>query len=150
MSTSNRILWLKAAAIVTFLFAMQAWLTIVSPFVRGLMESFLDLAIWPIFDGAQVLQGSETNMLLAIIAGFSVAIAGFTWLVADQVMPRDPDLGRRLIGWPMGGWLVVDSLGSWLGGAGGNVILNIGFAILFLIPAFWPDGKKSLETNSTT
>lgn len=148
MSNSTRILWLKAAALVTLLFAVQVWLAIVSAPIRSLMEGFLDVAIWPVMDGAQILQGSEVNMLLAIVAGFSVAIASSTWLVADQIMPHDPVLGRRLIGWPMGGWFVVDSFGSWMGGAGGNVLLNVGFAALFLVPAFWPNVRKQIGTTS--
>ena len=43
----------------------------------------------------------------------------------------------------MGGWLLIDSFGSFTGGAGGNVLLNLGFAVLFLAPALWPEPDAS-------
>ena len=145
MTLSTRVLWLKLAAIIVWLFAVPTWLAIVWAPARAFLNAFLDVAIWPVLDGAQALQGVEANMLLAIIAGFSVAIGWFTWTLATVVMPREPDLARRTVAIGMGGWFVVDSLGSWLGGAGGNVLLNVGFAILFLVPALWPEPQEGAQ-----
>ena len=142
MTLAARILWLKAAALVVWAFAVPTFLCIVWEPARAVLRLFLDLAIWPPLDGAQNLAGPAANMLLAIIAGFSVAIGWFTWTLAAEGMPRDPLRARRTVAIAMGGWFAVDSLGSWLGGAGGNVLLNIGFALLFLVPALWPDPRR--------
>lgn len=144
MTLPTRIVWLKIAAIAVWAFAVPTWLAIVWPPALAFAEGFFDVAIWPVLDGTQVLRGAEVNMLLAIVAGFSVAIGTFVWVLADIVMPRDPDLARRTIAIAMGGWLLVDSLGSWLGGAGGNVALNIGFGLLFLVPVLWPDARENV------
>ena len=143
MTLTTRILWLKIAAVVVWGFAVPTLLGIVWAPARAFLEGFLDLAIWPALDGAQRLEGPEANMLLAIVAGFSVAIGVFVWVLATRVMPRDAGLARRTIALAMGGWLVVDSLGSWLGGAGGNVLLNLGFGALFLVPALWPEPRPA-------
>ncbi|MEM7567916.1 MAG: hypothetical protein AAF321_11860, partial [Pseudomonadota bacterium] len=131
MTLPTRILWLKAAAIVLWAFAAVTWLAIVWPPALAFLDLFLDVAIWPVLDGAQAVRGVEANMLLAIIAGLSVAIGVFVRVLATVVMPREADLARRTIAIAMGGWFLVDSLGSWLSGAGGNVLLNLGFAVLF-------------------
>lgn len=144
MTLHTRILWLKIGAITVWVFAVPTWLAIVWPPALAFADGFFDLAIWPVFDGAQSLRGAEVNMLLAIVAGFSVAIGTFVWVLAGVVMPRDPDLARRTIAIAMGGWFVVDSLGSLLGGAGGNVLLNVGFAALFLVPVLWPDTRENV------
>ena len=145
MPLSTRILWLKIGAFVVWTFGVATWLAIVWPPALAFANGFFDVAIWPVLDGAQSLEGVETNMLLAIVAGFSVAIGTFVWVLATSVMPRDPALARRTIAIAMGGWLAVDSLGSWFGGAGGNVLLNLGFGALFLVPALWPDGRGARE-----
>ena len=139
MPLATRILWLRIAVLVLAAFAVPTFLGVVPGPARAFLEGFLDIAIWPVLDGAQRLEGAEANMLLAIIAGFSVAIGTFVWVLATTVMPRDPDLARRTIALAMGGWLAVDSAASWLGGAGGNVLLNLGFGALFLVPVLWPD-----------
>ena len=141
MTLSTRILWLKVAAIAVWAFMVPTWLGIFWAPARSFLNGFLDVAIWPILDGAQRLEGSEANMLLAIIAGFSFAICWFTWTMAN-LMQREPALARRTVAIAMGGWFVIDSLGSMMGGAGGNVLLNIGFAALFLVPALWPDARE--------
>ena len=146
MTLSTRILWLKVAALVVWGFAVPVLLGITWEPARTFLEGFLDLAIWPALDGAQRLDGAEADMLLAIVAGFSVAIGVFVWVLATRIMPRDPGLARRTIALAMGGWFAVDSLGSWLGGAGGNVILNMGFAALFLVPALWPEPRPAGRT----
>ena len=138
MTLATRTLWLKFAAIVIWLFAVPTWLAIVWPPALAFADGFFDVAIWPVLDGAQALRGAETNMLLAIVAGFSFAIGFFVWTLAD-FMEREPALARRTIAVAMGGWLVIDSAGSALGGAAGNVLLNVGFGLLFLVPALWPD-----------
>ena len=143
MTLAARILWLKIAAVTVWLFAVPTFLGIAWAPARAFLNAFLDVAIWPVLDGAQRLDGAEANMLLAIVAGFSVAVGWFVWTMATVVMPRDPALARRTVAIAMGGWFVVDSLGSWMGGAGGNVLLNVGFAALFLVPALWPDARKA-------
>ena len=146
MTIQARIAALKLAAIVTWGFGLVTWLAIVWGPAHAFGELFFDVAIWPVLDGAQRLEGEVTNMLLAIVAGFTLAIGTFVWLVATYVMPRDEALGRRMVAWPMGLWFVIDSLGSWAGGAGGNVLLNIGFAVLFLAPVLWPgsEGERAV------
>lgn len=143
MTTATRILWLKAAALMLWAFAVPTWLGIVWAPARAFLDGFLDVAIWPAFDGAQRLAGAEADMLLAIVAGFSVAIGIFVWVLASAVMPRDPMLARRTVAWAMGGWFVVDSAGSWMGGAGGNVWLNAALAVPFLVPALWPEARAA-------
>ena len=142
MTLSTRILWLKIAAVAIWAFALPTWLGIAWGPARAFLEGFLDVAIWPVLDGAQSLKGAEANMLLAIIAGFSVAIGWFVWTMAT-LMPREPALARRTVAIAMGGWFVVDSLGSIMGGAAGNVVPNIAFAVLFLAPALWPDARSA-------
>lgn len=147
MQAHTRIAALKAAAIVTVLFGAATWLAVVWSTARAFLTGLVDVAIWPILDGAQRLEGAETNMLLAIVAGFSFAIAAVTWLIADRVMPHDEALGRLMVGLPMGIWFVTDSLASIAGGAGGNALLNVGFALVFLVPAAWPGARESAAAS---
>ena len=147
MTVTTRVLWLKIAAGVIWAFSVPTLLGIVWGPARAFLNGFLDVAIWPVLDGAQRLEGAEANMLLAIISGFSLAIGWFVWTMATVVMPRDPALARRTIAIAMGGWFALDSIGSWLGGAGGNVLLNVGFALLFLVPVCWPDASSEAPAD---
>ena len=56
------------------------------------------------------------------------------WLIAVHVLPRDPGLAARIIRPSVIAWFLVDSAGSLAAGVPINALLNLGFAVSFLMP----------------
>ena len=106
MFLQARTIWLKIAAIVIWEFAVPTLFGIFWQPARTFLALFLDVAIWPVPDGTQRVDGIEANMMLATIAGFSVVIGWVAWTLATVVMPRASALAYRTIGSP---WAVGSS-----------------------------------------
>jgi hypothetical protein len=92
-----------------------------------------DLVIWPL-DQAQSLASAETRLALAIGGGVMVGWGWMIWHLAGEPMDRAPDAVRAIIRNSVLAWFLVDSAGSILAGAALNVVGNLVFLALFLVP----------------
>lgn len=92
-----------------------------------------DLLVWP-FDGAETLAASETRLALAIGGGVMLGWGLMIWQLAGEPLERAPEAVRGIIRASVLGWFVVDSAGSVAAGAALNVVPNLVFLALFLLP----------------
>lgn len=92
-----------------------------------------DLVFWP-FDGRQAVDTPTARLLAAIGGGVMFGWGLLLWQIATQLMPKDPALGASLIRTSVLAWFVLDCTCSVLAGAYLNVLLNVGFLALFLLP----------------
>jgi hypothetical protein len=92
-----------------------------------------DLLVWP-FDGAETLAASESRLALAIGGGVMLGWGLMIWQLAGEPLERAPEAVRGIIRASVLGWFVVDSAGSVAAGAALNVMPNLVFLALFLLP----------------
>lgn len=92
-----------------------------------------DLVFWP-FDGRQAVDTQTARLLAAIGGGVMFGWGLLLWQLATQLMPKEPVLAASLIRTSIVAWFVVDSTCSVLAGAYLNVVLNVGFLAMFLVP----------------
>lgn len=126
------ILWLKTMSVMTiglgFIAAAASHPSGQTPWLL-----LFDLVAWPL-DGKPSTFSAETFAVNAVVggvmAGWGVLMYG---LSAGPIARGDRDVRRMMIA-GLAVWFVVDSFGSFAAGMIGNVVLNIGFALLFLIP----------------
>lgn len=124
--------WLKVASALTIGFGLLIGLA-AHPATAGVTLVLTDLIFWPV-DGAQTLAAPETRLLCAIIGGVMAGWGLMMWLVTTRLYPRDPALARMLILTGIGTWFVIDCAGSLVAGAPLNVLFNVVFLLLFVIP----------------
>lgn len=124
--------WLKCASaiVIGFGFIIAA---ASHPAFGGPTIFFADLLIWP-FDGDPGQLDQVTRLLSAISGGIMVGWGALLWMTITQVMPRMPEVGRRMIMVSIITWFVVDSTGSVMSGVPLNVGGNLLFLIAFVIP----------------
>jgi hypothetical protein len=94
---------------------------------------FVDLAFWP-FDGRQTVAAPEARLLIGIGGGLTVGLCVMAWMVADRVMPRDPEAARAIVAVGIGSWFIVDSVASVAAGAPANALFNVPILLAFLWP----------------
>ena len=99
----------------------------------GPLRWFADLLFWPLGD-PQVLT-NEAQLLAAILGGIMASWAVLVWMLTNALADEQPLLLRRLILTVMAIWFVIDSAGSIASGGWLNVVGNIGFLALFVLPA---------------
>lgn len=84
-------------------------------------------------DGAENL--TDVNHLAdAILGGVMVGWGVMIWLLADRLLLRMPGEVKSIILISLLAWFVPDSVGSIASGAWLNVVSNVGFAALFVLP----------------
>ncbi len=108
--------------------ALAAWPPTAAPTVL-----LADLLVWPM-DGAETGASHEARLLYAISGGVLAGWGWLIWSVAGDVHSRDPGLARRIIRQSVLTWFVIDCTGSVLAGAPVNVLPNLIFLALFLVP----------------
>ena len=99
----------------------------------GPLRWFADLLFWPLGDPQIVT--NEAQLLAAILGGIMASWAVLVWMLTDALAAEQPLLLRRLILAMMAIWFVIDSAGSVASGGWLNVIGNLGFLALFVLPA---------------
>ena len=145
MSLDSRIRWLRIASVVTvgfgFLLAMAA-----IPAMGGPAQFLLDLIYFPI-DGAQAVDSSAARLVNAITGGLMTGLGVITFLIAGELLPREPALARRILLAGIGAWFLVDSSMSIAAGAPLNAVFNFGFLLLFYLP-LWKPVDASRESGT--
>lgn len=97
------------------------------------MRLLADLLIWPL-DGAETLAAPETRLGFAISGGVLVGWGLMIWQLAGEPLARAPETIRAVIRSSILIWFCVDSAGSVAAGAALNVLANLMFLVLFLVP----------------
>ena len=134
MNTDSRIRWLKTGAAVTLAAGLLIGAAAI-PALQGPVNLMVDLIYFPV-DSAQSVDAVSARLLSAITGGLMVGLGVMLWVVATELCPREPALGRRLILLGVGSWYVVDSSMSVAAGAPLNVLFNSGFLLIFVLPAW--------------
>ena len=126
MTSDKRTFWLRAGA--ALVIASGALIALGShPAIAAPLRLVADLLIWP-FDGLQPIETSEARLLAAIGGGVLVGWGVMLWQLAPE------PAAHRIIRTSVLAWFVVDSGGSLLAGVPLNVVGNLVFLALFLIP----------------
>ena len=105
-----------------------------------------DTVFWPL-DGAQAIDTQAARVLAAIAGGVMVGWGVMMWLVVDRLLHADPKLARLLIIEATLAWYIVDSTGSFVSGAGVNVLLNTVLMLTIVLPA-WRIGAARLARTA--
>ena len=134
MTLDSRIRWLKIASDITIGFGLLLAAAAI-PALSGPAEFLLDFIYFPV-DGAESVDMPAARILNAITGGLMTGLGIMTFLIAGELMPRDPAIARRLILFGIGGWYIVDSSMSIAAGAPLNALFNTGFLLLFYIPVW--------------
>jgi hypothetical protein len=131
VSTASRVLKLSS---LVFLIALGLLFALANmPGLEWPALLFLDLLFTP-FGSPVVFASPEMRMLAAIGGGITVGWGVMIWLVADRLLPRDPDLARSLLLPGIVVWYVVDTASSLLAGSIINAVLNTGLVAVFTLP----------------
>ena len=130
MTREQRILILNSEIIMGFglIFAIAAWAP-VYPFVAF----FFDVAHWP-FHAAPDALGPSERLMIAISGGLTVGLGAMIFGLAREVLPVAPVEARRVIRWGAWGWFAVDSTFSVVAGSPFNVVLNLSFLAMMVVP----------------
>ena len=132
MSSATLTITIKAASLVVMASGAIVALS-AHPATGGIASFLLDLLFWPL-DNAPQLDTSAARLLAGIGGGVMVGWGLMLWLVAVHLLPRDPGCAARIIRPSVIAWFLVDSAGSLAAGVPLNALLNLGFAVAFLIP----------------
>ena len=123
---------LKGACLVIFLAGLMGAAAAV-PALAAPWALLLDLTQWPV-DGAQNVAASEARILSAIAGGLTCGWSVmFYGLAAGPIARGDRDI-RALAVASVLTWFTVDSLASVAAGWAGNVVVNLVFAGMLLVP----------------
>ena len=145
MSLDTRIRWLKFAAAITFGFGLLHAMAAIPAFISP-VQVLLDLAYFPV-DGGQAIDYPAARLLNAITGGLMTGLGVMTFLIAGELLPREPALARRILLAGIGAWFLVDSSMSIAAGAPLNAAFNTGFLLLFYVPLWKPfDTAPGLTT----
>lgn len=132
MTQDQVILWLKVAAATVVGFGLM----MTAAAVPSLMQPtalLLDLVFFPL-DHSPTMSEPVVRLLSAICGGVLVGWGVSLWQIVTRLLPRDPSLARQLILTGVSSWFVIDSCGSIASGGHWNVLGNIGFLLIFVIP----------------
>ena len=132
MDITTRVRWLKIGSAITFGFGILIAAAAI-PALQAPTRLLLDLVYFPI-DGAQTLNAEAARILSAITGGVLAGWAAMIWLVATELYPANPTLGRRIILTSVSIWFVIDSTMSVAAGAPLNAFFNVGFLLIFVLP----------------
>lgn len=132
METASTLRWLKLASAVVIGFGILTALAAL-PWAAGPTVLLTDLILFPL-DGGQSLSAPETRILVAILGGALAGWGVLLWQATTRVYAQHPVLGRSLILTSIGIWFSIDSTASVLAGAPFNVLLNVPFLAMFVLP----------------
>lgn len=134
-------LWLTRAAWVVIGFGLLTAAAAFPPFAEP-TRLFADLALWPL-DGAQSLAAPEARLLCGILGGVLVGWGAAQLIVIRELMPERPALAARVLRHGALAWFATDSVASIVAGAAANVVGNIVFLAMFLIPLALREGRRA-------
>lgn len=130
LSRSKLLFWLQAASLITIGTGLIASLGS-HPATEFVWLWLFDLLRWPL-DGNPAGFSSDAQAVNAVLGGVMIGWGLLMLRLARENVFQEPIRagmqGALLL------WFVTDSMGSFAAGLPGNVVLNVVFLILFLIP----------------
>lgn len=132
MTLDTRIRWLKAGSLMTIGFGLLIAAAAI-PALNPPVAVLTDLIFLPL-DGAPVVGAPGERLLSAIAGGVMAGWGAMMYLVATELLPKDPALSRRLILVSIVTWFAIDSSMSVAAGAALNVVGNLSFLLIFVLP----------------
>ncbi len=105
-----------------------------------------DLLFWPLDDDVQVTK--EGRLFSAVLGGVMIGWGVVYWGLASM-LETDPVAVRRVFLTSIGAWFVFDCVGSVAAGAPLNLIFNVGYLLLFVVP-FWRLGSLGDGSGSVS
>ncbi|NKB51997.1 MAG: excinuclease ABC subunit A [Rhizobiaceae bacterium] len=145
MTLAAKVNLLKYGSISLIGFGLLNFLSLFS-ILEPVMAIFLDIAFWSQFGSPHQLEGEAARLWIGISGGLLIGWGATLLLIATQVYPNTPLLGRRIILTGIISWFVMDSAGSMVAGAPFNVVMNLSFLVLFVVPLVWPE-RHSTSTQ---
>ena len=144
MTHQKALIWLKVASASVLGFGIMLSLSFILQF-SFVWTPFFNMALLP--TGIDQMSSAPDAMLtIAILGGVMTGWGVLLWQLTTKLFPNDPALARTLILWSVETWFVVDSIGSVMVGAPVNVVLNLGFLVLFAIPLWRPVTEQDRAT----
>jgi len=134
MTLETRIRWLKIGAVITIGFGLLI-AAAAMPALQAPIALLTDLIFYPL-DGGPAIGSPGERLLSAITGGVMAGWGVMMYLAATEVLPKDPMTGRRLILAAIGTWFVIDSSMSVAAGAPLNVVGNLSFLLIFVLPVW--------------
>ena len=134
MSIETRIAWLKAGSFITIGFGVVIVMAAI-PALQAPTRMMLDFVFFPV-DGLQDMSTGPVRLLSAITGGILVGWGIMLRMVATQLLANNPGLARRLILVSIFTWFSIDSSMSIAAGAPLNVVGNLGFLAVFVLPVW--------------
>ena len=134
MELETRIRWLRTGSVVTIGFGLLIAAAAI-PATQSPVAWLTDLIFFPV-DGSPAIGGPGERLLSAITGGLMTGWGVMPYLVATELLPREPLLARRLILAGIVSWFVIDSTMSIAAGAPLNVVGNAGFLLVFVLPVW--------------
>jgi hypothetical protein len=113
------------------------------PALGGFTYQMIDLVLWPAERATGAVTG-EARLLYAVTGGLAAGLGWVTWVLAGEGLSRAPELARKTIAGSALTWFAVDSTASVAAGAPLNVVGNLAFLALFLVP-LWRGQRRALS-----
>ena len=132
MKVSTSAIWLQIASALAILFGVFSVLASFPPTQGGWLLLF-DLLKWPI-DGDPASFDVTGRALNAVLGGVLIGWGTLMFFLVRHLFPSNEVSLRKVLLASVISWFVFDSAGSCLAGFPGNVILNVGFLIVFVPP----------------
>lgn len=115
---------------------------------RVLLPGFVDLTYLP-FDGAQTLQDDSARVLGAISGGLLAGLGAMMWMVTREVYAKDPNIGQHILLTGIISWFIIDSAGSLSVGAWFNVVMNLAYLAIVLVPLIAASTASTEQAQTT-
>ena len=132
MSIQVSILWIKIACIITIVTGINCALAS-HPATDFAWLCLFDLLKWPI-DGDPATFHPDTRAVNAVLGGTMVGWGLLMYFLSTkQLLIHVSGLARMML-IALCAWFVVDSTGSMMAELAGNIVLNIGFLLMFVPP----------------
>jgi len=141
MTQATKVTILKYGSIGLIAFGLLNFLSLF-PVLEPVMRVFLNLVFLTTFGSDHQLGADAARLWIGISGGLLAGWGATLLLIATQLYPIDPVLGRRIILTGVISWFVLDSAGSIAAGAPFNAVLNLSFLFVFALPVAWPERRS--------
>ena len=102
-----------------------------SPTTQGPWLFLLDLLDWPL-DGAPSTFAKESLVLNAVLGGVMIGWGVLMFVVCDELHKSSRLVRGMMVSLLC--WFIADSTGSFVSGVYGNIVLNVMFLVMFMVP----------------